>query len=96
MAAMDRDTLVRIFTDAPGLNGKEPRFEVAEDHKVTMYIGRLGRAMEVSDIQAVELGSDYVTIDRGAEGAFYVASEDVHGVSVRPTKAKSERRAGFL
>jgi hypothetical protein len=96
MAAMDRDTLLRILTHAPGLTGNEPRFEVAEDHRVTFYIGRPGRAMEVTDARAVLVESDFVAFDRGTEGAFYVAAADINGVASRPTEAKSERRAGFL
>lgn len=96
MAAMDRDTLVHVLTHAPGLTGTAPRFEVAEDHRVTFYIGRLGRAMEVADARAVLVEGQFVALDRGDEGLLYVAADDVHGVACKAVKAKSERRPGFL
>lgn len=92
---MDRETLVRILGQASGVTGKEPRFEVAEGHRLTLYLGRPGRAMEVTDIRTVTLESDFVAIEHAAEDTLYCATEDLHAVSVRSTQAKAERRAGF-
>jgi hypothetical protein len=93
---MDRETFVQVLAHAPAFEGKEPRFEVAEDYRISLYLGRPGRAVEVTDIRAIVLERHFVIVDRGGEGTLYIAAEDVHAVAVRPTKAKSERRAGFL
>lgn len=95
MAAMDRETLVRILAQAPGVSGNEPRFDIAEDHRLTLYLGSPGRAMEVADIRSIAIEADFVCIDNGEDGFVYCGTDDVHAVSVKPTRPKSNRRAGF-
>ncbi|MFW6066763.1 MAG: hypothetical protein ACOC97_00375 [Myxococcota bacterium] len=95
MAAMDRETLVRILTKAPGVAGKEPRFEVGDQHRLTLYLGRPGRAMEVRDVRALDLESDFIAVDGGDQGTLYCALEDVHAVAVQSNERGRERRAGF-
>lgn len=95
MAAMDRETLVRILDHASGLSGKEPRFDVADNHRLRFYIGRPGRAMEVSAVRSVTVERDFIAIECDDEDVVYVAFEDVHAVAVRSNEPKKGHRAGF-
>ena len=89
--------LARILELAPGVTASKNRFEVAEHHRLTLYIGEPGQAMVVPEVAACVFEDGFLRVetrDTGTHLFFEYAA--VHGVSDRPPAASAgARRAGF-
>ena len=60
---MDRTTLGRILESADGvLTAKGDRYEVAEGHRISFYLGDVGEAMIVRDVATCVNGEHFVTL----------------------------------
>jgi len=93
---MDASTLALILDAADGVTGGESRYEVADDHRATFYLGRPGQAMEAKEVLSLTLGEGFVALTRGEpEGTLYVPIESVAAVHVRKAKTEEGRRTGF-
>jgi len=93
---MDASTLARILEAADGVTGGESRYEVADDHRLTFYLGRPGQAMEAREVLTIELGEGFVAITRGDdEGTLYAPIDTVAALHVRRAKTEEGRRTGF-
>ncbi len=93
---MDASTLAQILEAADGVTGGESRYEVAEDHRATFYLGRPGQAMEARDVLSIEIGTGFVALTREEyEGTLYAPVESVAALYVRKAKTEEGRRTGF-
>lgn len=94
---MTRQTLAKILEAAEGIAAADGgRYEVADKHRVTFYIGRPGQAMAVSEVAACALEDDFVRVVTREHGtSLFVEYDAVHAVADRPPKDREERRAGF-
>ena len=54
---MTRDLLAKILSDAPGVSSKKSAYNVAEDHRMAVYVGQPGQAMIVADVGQCTLGN---------------------------------------
>jgi hypothetical protein len=95
MRAMERDTFLRMLERAPGISGSGERFDVDDEHRVTLYTGRPSQAMQVNDVTAFALAEGFIEVTTRDEGTFFVGDESIHAISVNETKSKTGR-AGFL
>lgn len=94
---MDRTTLTRILEHAEGISGSGHKFEVAEKHRVTFYIGEPGEAMTVADVAVCSLTEDsfLVLTTRDSSTTYYVEYSSVVAIANRPPTEEFGRRAGF-
>lgn len=93
---MDASTLAQILEAADGVTGGESRYEVADDHRATFYLGRPGQAMEAGDVLTIALGDGFVALTRrDDEGTLYAPIESVAALKVRRAKSDEGRRTGF-
>lgn len=93
---MDASTLAQILQAADGVTGGESRYEVADDHRATFYLGRPGQAMEAREVQSIELGEGFVAFTRREEeGILYTPVEAVAAMHIRKAKNDEGRRTGF-
>ncbi|MBO6938632.1 MAG: hypothetical protein JJ863_26935 [Deltaproteobacteria bacterium] len=93
---MDASTLAQILEAADGVTGGGSRYEVADDHRATFYLGRPGQAMEAREVSTIELGEGFVAITRREdEGTLYAPVESVAALHVRKAKTEEGRRTGF-
>ncbi len=96
MPPMDRKTLAEILSHAPGIEHAKSRYEVAEDHRVTFYLGQLGRAMAVGEVAACVLDDAFIEIILREDGAtLWVDYDTVTAVADRTSRPAAERRPGF-
>jgi hypothetical protein len=94
---MDRTTLARILGSAAGVTAaKDDRFDVAEGHKISFYLGELGESMVVRDVATVINGESFVTLVHREDGvSLYVEHALVRAIAATPSKSAG-RRPGFL
>ncbi len=93
---MEANTLAKILDAADGVTGGAERYEVAEDHRVTFYLGKPGQAMEARDVATIAVGDGFLALTRrDEEGTLYAPLTEVAAVSVRKAKTDEGRRTGF-
>jgi len=93
---MDRQTLLSILQDAPGVTVDGDAVSADAERGLNLYVGQPGQAMVIRDVADMKLADDYVSAStRDGKATFYVACDEIHALSTVPPKDKSERRAGF-
>ena len=94
---MDRDTLRQALADTPGFEVSGDRFEVADHHGVTFYLGRPGSAMQVDHVAKGHLTDGYLALERKPpkDDRVVIGWDAVQGFKVSPEAGGAERRAGF-
>lgn len=94
---MDRTTLGRILESADGvLTAKGDRYEVAEGHRISFYLGDVGEAMIVRDVATCVNGEHFVTlVHREDSVSLFVEHSLIRAVAATPSKSGG-RRPGFL
>ncbi len=81
---------------ATGVERDGSEYTVADDYSLSVYIGRPGQAMEVSEVAAIRLDEAYCEATSREHGSvYYVEYSSLHGLCVRPPKGGGGRRAGF-
>jgi len=93
---MERSTLEAMLQAADGVDGSAERYTVADQFRLSLYVGEPGQAMEVSDVMSLRL------LDRFCEATssehqtvYYLEYSSLHGLAVRPPSGGGARRAGF-
>jgi hypothetical protein len=92
---MDREWLVQVLGEAPGLSRSGDTFEVAEEHRASVYIGREGQATVVAEVVEVVLADRFVTLRTKNGTHHFFPHAAVLGFSVRPPQEEERGRAGF-
>lgn len=91
IAAMQRETLLAILGNVPGLRKDGAHFHVDEDgHTVAVYVGQPGRATAIEHVLAIAVPETHLEIETRDRGTFYLAYDAVHGVLA--TARKKERK----
>jgi len=71
-------------------------YSVAEDFSVSVYVGKPGQAMELSELARLRLDAAFCEITSREHGTvYYVEYSSLHGLCVRPPSGAGGRRAGF-
>ena len=92
---MTRETLLEIARRAHGTEASGS-IKFSEDHEVSFYLGEPGQAMAVRRVSECKLEKDFVEITAlDPEAHWYVAYDAVFGLASKPSKDRSNRRAGF-
>jgi hypothetical protein len=94
--AMQRDVLQKVLQTATGLVEKGGAFLVPSEHRVTVYIGREGRGMMVSEVEELRLHEPFVQVIGRDAGEVYAEYSEVTAVSVKAPKGDAKSRAGFV
>jgi len=94
---MDRDSLRAALTEVEGIEVSGDRFQVADGHDVTFYLGQDGAAMQVDHVARGRLADGYVLVERRPpkDDRIVVGWDGVQGFRVSPGVDRAERRAGF-
>jgi len=89
--------LAKMLELAPGVTASKNRYEVAEAHRLTLYIGEPGQAMIVPEVAVCVLEDHFLHIETRDTGThLFFEYESVHGVSDRPPAGSTPpRRTGF-
>jgi len=88
---MQRETLEAILGNSPGFSRDGGRFKAAEEHEVSVYIGRPGSAMALQGVLSIVLVDTHVQIDVKDRGSFYTSYDALHAVLVGPRKERTSR-----
>ncbi|MBW2587655.1 MAG: hypothetical protein JRD92_12010 [Deltaproteobacteria bacterium] len=93
---MERPTFEAMLEAATGVKRDGNEYTVAEDYSLSVYIGKPGQAMEVSEVARLRLDEAFCeATSREHETAYYVEYSSLHGLRVRPPSGGAGRRAGF-
>jgi len=93
---MERPTLEAMLDAATGVDRNGNDYTVAEGHSLSVYIGKPGQAMEVSEVILLRLdGAFCAATSREHNSVYYVEYSSLHGLCVRPPSGGGGRRAGF-
>ncbi len=93
--AMTRDVLQAILRAATGLTEKGNAFRVANEHRVTLYLGSDNGSIAVQEVSAVTLHDAFVEVAAHDPGKIYTGYDAVQALSVKPPKEASSKQAGF-
>jgi len=81
---------------ATGVERDGSKYTVAEDYSLSVYIGKPGQAMEVSEVAALSLNEAFCEATSREHGTvYYVEYSSLHGLCIRPPSGGGGRRAGF-
>ena len=81
---------------AAGVERDGSKYTVAEDYSLSVYIGRPGQAMEISEVADLKLEAAFcAATSREHSTVYFVEYSSLHGVCVRPPTGGGGRRAGF-
>ena len=81
---------------AAGVKANGSEYTVAEDFSLSVYIGRPGQAMEVSEVESLKLEDAFCqATSREYHTVYLVEYSSLHGLCVRPPSGGGGRRAGF-
>ena len=91
---MKRDTLIEVLKRAPGVEGSKTAYKVAEQHRLTFYLGHESGSIVVPEVHLITLESEFLELV-SKEGTYYASYESIRVISDRPPKKENERRPGF-
>ncbi len=93
---MERDTLEAMLAGAAGIDRDGDRYTVADGYRLSVYVGKPGRAMEVAEVLDLELRERFCEFKSSEHSAsYYLEYKSLHGLVVRPPAGGGGRRAGF-
>jgi antirestriction protein len=93
---MERPTFEAMLEAAAGVERDGSEYTVAEDYSLSVYIGRPGQAMEISEVAELKLEAAFcAATSREHSTVYFVEYSSLHGVCVRPPTGGGGRRAGF-
>lgn len=92
---MTRDVLQAILREATGLTEKGGAFRVANEHRVTLYLGTDAGSIEVQWVTAIQLHDTFVEITAPEPGKIFTTYESVHTVGIKAPKEAGPKKAGF-
>jgi hypothetical protein len=88
---MQRETLEAILNRTSGLTRADGRYRTAEEHEVSVYVGRPGSAMALQSVLGLALLDGHVEIEVKERGTFFTTYEALHAVLVSPRKERASR-----
>ena len=82
---------------AAGVEAKGSEYTVAEDYSLSVYIGKPGQSMEVSEVESLKLEDAFCqATSREHHTVYLVEYSSLHGLCVRPPSGGGGgRRTGF-
>jgi len=93
---MERPTFEAMLEAAAGVERAGSEYTVAEGYNLSVYIGKPGQAMEVSEVATLRLDEAFCeATSREHDTAYYVEYSSLHGLRVRPPSGGAGRRTGF-
>jgi antirestriction protein len=93
---MERPTFEAMLEAATGVERDRSEYTVAEDYTLSVYIGKPGQAMEISEVTKLKLEAAFcAATSREHSTVYYVEYSSLHGLCVRPPSGGGGRRAGF-
>jgi hypothetical protein len=93
---MERPTFEAMLEAAIGVERDGSEYTVAEGYGLSVYIGKPGQAMEVSEVVGLRLDAAFCeATSREHSTVYYVEYSNLHGLCVRPPSGAGGRRAGF-
>ena len=93
---MERPTFEAMLEAAPGVERDGSEYTVTEGYSLSVYIGKPGQAMEVSEVAGLRLDAAFCeATSREHSTVYYVEYSSLHGLCVRPPTGGGGRRAGF-
>jgi hypothetical protein len=93
---MERSTFEAMLESAIGVERDGSEYTVAEGYSLSVYIGKPGQAMEVSEVVGLKLDAAFCeATSREHSAVYYVEYSSLHGLCVRPPAGGGGRRAGF-
>ena len=93
---MERPTFEAMLEAATGVERDGSEYTVAEGYSLSVYIGKPGQAMEISEVAGLRLGELFCeATSREHSTAYFVEYSSLHGVRVRPPSGAGGRKAGF-
>lgn len=93
-AKMKRETLIEILKRAPGVEGTKNTYKVAEQHRLTFYLGHEQGSIIVPEVHMITLENDFIELV-SKESTFYATYESVRVIGDRPPPKTQDRRPGF-
>jgi hypothetical protein len=93
---MERPTFEAMLEAAAGVARDGSEYTVAEGYSLSVYIGKPGQAMEVSEVAGLRLGDLFCeATSREHSTVYFVEYSSLHGLCLRPPSGGGGRRAGF-
>jgi antirestriction protein len=93
---MERPTFEAMLKAATGVERDGDAYIVAEEYILSLYIGKPGQGMELSQVVRLELAAAFCEASSSEHNTvYYVEYSSLHGLSVRPPTGAGGRRAGF-
>lgn len=92
---MTRDVLQAILRHATGLTEKGSAFRVANETRVTLYLGSDSGSVAVQEVSAIALHDAFVEISATEPGKIFTGYDAVQAISVKPPKDATASKAGF-
>ncbi|MGB8330752.1 MAG: hypothetical protein WCE62_11550 [Polyangiales bacterium] len=81
---------------ASGVERDGNAYTVADDYSLSVYVGKPGQAMELSELAQIRLEAAFCEVtSREHSTVYYVEYSSLHGLCVRPPSGGGGRRAGF-
>lgn len=81
---------------ATGVERDGDAYTVADDYGLSVYVGKPGQAMELSELVRLRLDAAFCEItSREHSTVYYVEYSSLHGLCVRPPSGGGGRRTGF-
>ncbi|MCG8557162.1 MAG: hypothetical protein MJD61_18025 [Proteobacteria bacterium] len=94
---MTRDTLLQILNNCQGVAPATEAhgFEVAQGHRLTLFLGEPGSAMALTDVAGLRLQPEFVEARTRESETLYVGYDAVHALRHRTGRGGDGGRAGF-
>jgi hypothetical protein len=94
MPAMDATLLENILQSSPGMKKTDSGYIVADEHRVSIYLGHGGSATVLADLVRIELHKDFVEAEAKDRTLHCLPYEPVLIVSLRRPR-EDVSRTGF-
>jgi antirestriction protein len=93
---MERPTFEAMLEAATGVERDGSEYTVAEGYSLSVYIGKPGQSMEISEVADLKLEAAFcAATSREHSTVYYVEYSSLRGLCVRPPSGGGGRRAGF-
>lgn len=91
---MERSVLRKMLDQAPGVEGADGSYTVAEEHRASLYLGLASTTSVVAGVVRITLQDDFVETEAKDGTRSYFPYDPVIGFALRPPP-NSSSRTGF-
>ena len=95
MRPMERTLIAEILDSTESVSKGDAGYEVADEHRASLYLGRSGGTTVLADLVRIRLHDEYVEAEAKDRTVHCVLYEPIFGLAIKRPRSEQGNRTGF-